>query len=479
MLIYQISKKKSYFTQGFRLILVIIGLISFSGQLISQSCFQDGLSADFHEKRRQAFREMMPDNSVAVFFTAPDKIRANDTYHTYRPDSDFYYFSGLREPNAALILFKDAQKIDGKETTSILYMAERDPRKEQWDGVMLGLEGARKHLGFEVVFSNVDFLKKPTIDWDNFDEFLAYKPVSLEENRHNIRLKSMMDAFYGQVLEDKKPNHNKLNEITNEMRQIKTPEEIVLIKKAVEISGKAHIEAMKSLQPGISERQIQAVHEFVHKSLGAEAEGYAPIVGAGNNSCILHYSESSKENVLEGLMLMDVGAEYRGYSGDITRTVPVKGKFSEEEKAIYQIVLNALNSCIEKAQPGSNFFTIEGTARKILNEGLIDLGLITGAERHPYIPHGTSHHLGLDVHDKGKYTSLEPGMVITVEPGIYIPKGSNVDPKWWGIGIRIEDDILITKDGNENLSKFVPRTIEEIEAVMTNQGILQFWQSQN
>jgi Xaa-Pro aminopeptidase len=254
---------------------------------------------------------------------------------------------------------------------------------------------------------------------------------------------------------------------------VKTSEELVFLEKAIVISGKGHIESFKSIQPGVSEKAIQGVHEFVHKAMGAEDVGYGSIVGSGNNSTILHYVENNVVNLQEGLILMDVGAEYKGYSGDITRTVPVKGVFSPEEKAIYEIVLKALEAGIEACYPGSDFQKVGEVARKVIDEGLVELGIVKPGEKHPYFPHGIGHHLGLDVHDRGGYGKLEPGMVLTVEPGIYIPEGSNTDPKWWKIGVRIEDNILITIDGHKNLSAFVPKTVEDIESIMKEEGILQ------
>jgi Xaa-Pro aminopeptidase len=233
------------------------------------------------------------------------------------------------------------------------------------------------------------------------------------------------------------------------------------------------MEAFRSIQPGTTERGIQGAHEFVHKAMGAEYVGYGSIVGSGNNSTILHYVDNGVVNLQEGVVLMDVGAEYRGYSGDITRTAPVKGVFSPEEKAIYEIVLKALEAGTKACTVGADYREVDAAARKVIDEGLVKLGLVKAGERHPYFPHGIGHHLGLDVHDRGAYGTLAPGMILTVEPGIYIPEGSPLDPKWWKIGIRIEDNILITKEGNENLSEFVPRKIADIEKLMKEEGLLQ------
>lgn len=478
-------QEKLYFNENlmsmkkYNRLLLIIFLFYFQLEINAQSYFADGLPPSFHKERRQALREIMPANSAAVFFNNPVKNRSNDTEFKYRPNSDFYYLTGFREPNAALIILKNPQLVNGRMVNEIIYVQPRDPRKEQWDGERLGVEGVKEKLGFEAVFLNADFLKQPNLDWSNIQPILSFTIGEFEGGSYNAPLKDMAAAFKGFSLVKEAPSSPNLDQLMNQLRVVKTPEEIEVMRKAVEISGKAHVEAFKSIQPGVSERSIQGVHEFVHKVLGAEDIGYSSIVGAGNNSTILHYVENYRTDLQDGLILMDVGAEYRGYSGDITRTVPVKGRFSPEEKAIYEIVLEALEAGIEACQPGSDFQRVGAASRKVIDEGLLRLGLVKKGERHPYFPHGIGHHLGLDVHDRGGYGKLEPGMILTVEPGIYIPEGSPVDEKWWGIGVRIEDNILITEKGNENLSSFVPKTVEDIEAVMKDKGILQKLELEN
>lgn len=262
-------------------------------------------------------------------------------------------------------------------------------------------------------------------------------------------------------------NSGVIAEIMNNLRETKTKEELVLLKKAIEISAVGQVEIMKAMHPGMSETEIQGVHEFVYKKYGAEYEGYPSIVGGGGNGCILHYIENNKPKVGEELVLMDLGAEYHGYTADVTRTIPANGTFTPEQKAIYDIVYDAQEAGIKASVVGANFGGPEQAARKVVNEGLLKLGIISKEEEgRTYFPHGTSHYLGLDVHDKGTYAPFKENTVITVEPGIYIPEGSNCDEKWWGIAVRIEDDILITKDGPVNLSAMAPRTAEAIEALM-------------
>ena len=257
------------------------------------------------------------------------------------------------------------------------------------------------------------------------------------------------------------------------LREVKTAEELKLLTKAVRISAVGQVEVMKAMKPRMSETELQGIHEFVYKKYGAEYEGYPSIVGAGNNGCILHYIENNQTKVGNKLVLMDLGAEYRGFTADVTRTIPATGKFTPAQKAIYDIVYDAQEAGIAAYIIGGNMSKPNELAIKIINQGLFKLGIIKSMdESHPYFPHGTSHHIGLDVHDPGNYGNFEENMVVTMEPGIYIPKGSDCDQKWWGIGIRIEDDILVTKNGPVNLSAEAPRTTKEIEAMMAKKSIL-------
>lgn len=258
-----------------------------------------------------------------------------------------------------------------------------------------------------------------------------------------------------------------LGQIMSSLRETKLPEEMNLLRKAVEISAVGQLEVMKAMHPGMSETEVQGVHEYVYKKYGAEYEGYPSIVGGGNNGCILHYIENNKPSLGNELVLMDLGAEYHGYTADVTRTIPANGVFSPEQKAIYEIVYQAQEAGIAASVVGAPFSAPGTAAAQIVAQGLLDLGIIKEAsEARTYFPHGTSHYLGLDVHDKGTYGPFKAQTVITVEPGIYIPEGSDCDPKWWGIAVRIEDDILITDQGPELLSYMAPRTVAEIEAAM-------------
>ncbi len=265
-----------------------------------------------------------------------------------------------------------------------------------------------------------------------------------------------------------------LVEMMKGLRETKLPEEIKLLRKAINITAVGQVEMMKAMHPNMSESEIQGIHEFVYKKYGSEYEGYPSIVGGGHNGCVLHYIENNKPKVGNDLVLMDLGAEYHGYTADVTRTIPANGKFSAEQKAIYEIVFAAQEAGIQECKVGNSFRSTHLATSKVVNEGLARLGIIATPETpHNYFPHGTSHYLGLDVHDRGTYGNFKPNTIITVEPGIYIPENSPCDKKWWGIAVRIEDDILITDQGFELLSAGAPRKVEEIEKLMKEKSIFE------
>jgi Xaa-Pro aminopeptidase len=257
------------------------------------------------------------------------------------------------------------------------------------------------------------------------------------------------------------------------LREVKTQEELTLLKKAVQISAQGQREVMKAINPNMTEREVQGIHQLVYKKYGAAHEGYPSIVGAGDNACVLHYITNDKTDIENQLILMDLGAEYNGYTADVTRTIPVSGKFTPEQRALYEIVYESQTAGIEAAKKGVSFNTITQICFKVVQEGLLELGIIKNPDEfRRYLPHGVSHHIGLDVHDPRYTPYLKPNMVITVEPGIYIPEGSPCDPKWWDIGIRIEDDILITEGEPINLSADAPRAWDKIESLMNEKSPL-------
>jgi Xaa-Pro aminopeptidase len=433
----------------------------------------DLLPASFHAERREALRRLMPDSTVAVFFAAPIRNRANDVNYDYHADPDFYYLTGLREPNAMLFIFKENQAFDTLLTNELLLVQDRNPREESWTGRRLGPEGAFEQLQVERVLSVRQF-ETLQLDFKSFRKIFAKKLADdLRDDPDDPADLFDLTARFGRRTLGLSLDASSLNKFMSILRQVKLPEEMTLLRKAITISCAAHIELMKALQVGMVEYEAQAIVEYEFRRRGAEAVGYPSICGGGENSCILHYVTNRKPLRGNNLLVIDAGAEYHGYTADITRTLPADGKFSKEERAIYEVVLEAQEAGIAACLQGNEFRTPHKVAVNIIKRRLQELGIIENEEDYGlYFFHGTSHYLGLDVHDAGLYGHLEPGNVITVEPGIYIPEGSPCDPKWWNIGVRIEDNILITTGYPENLSMSIPKTIVEIEAVMRQDSYL-------
>ena len=451
-------------------------LIFSSSSILSGQQYIDDLGSEFHKKKRQEFREQMPQNSIAFFFTAPIMKRSNDTDFMYHQDPNFYYLSGWREPHGVLVIFKDDQQDNNGLYNEILYVREKNEYREMWDGRRLGLNGA-KQMGFDRVKLRSNFIKDP-FQIQNFSNVLS---MDVRDDVRDFKddkydLYDIQNKFL-EIIDDKEElsglgdfkkefKNSSVNNIMSSLRQTKDSLEIKLLTKAIKISSLAQIEVMKAIHGEMTEREVQGIHEFIYRKYGAAHEGYNSIVGAGANSCILHYVTNEDINIDNELILMDLGAEYRGYTADVTRTIPVNGKFSPEQKEIYDLVYESQEEAIKKAIIGNTFNDIYVESLEIISRGLIKLGIINDPkEARKYYPHGVSHHIGLDVHDPGSRT-LEKNMVITVEPGIYIPENSDCDPKWWNIGVRIEDDILITDTEPINLSVDAPRSSNEIEKIM-------------
>lgn len=444
----------------------------------------DFLSTDFHKERRALVRQKMPPNSVSVIFANPVRNRANDVNYVYHQDPNYYYLTGYREPHGVLLIFKDKQDGPNGKYDEILFTQPRNELREMWDGRRLGVEGVKSKLKIKNVYVNRTF-KEYNIDFSQFDKVLFYDfQNDVRDTRTEGDLFDLISWFKEKVrypteisldIEGVVTNLDTrtLDQIMKDLRGIKTPEELDLIRKAVNISTVGQVEVMKAMKPGMGEREVQGIHEFVFKKYGAEYEGYPSIVGAGHNGCILHYVDNYKPSITnDELILMDLGAEYHGYTADVTRTIPVNGKFSKEQKLIYDLVYKSQDEAIKRCKPGASFQKVTALSKDIINKGLAELGIISNAnEDHLYYPHGLSHHIGLDVHDKGNRDKMEENMVITIEPGIYIPEGSDCAKKWWGIAVRIEDDILITAEGYELLSDRAPRKSDEIEALMKQPSI--------
>lgn len=434
----------------------------------------DLISPGFFKKNRERLREKMPKGSVAVFFAAPEKIKSNDVLYEYHQNPDFYYLTGLRETDAILLIFKDPVEIKGKKVKELMYVRERQPKYELWSGRRLGPEGVMQYLQLEMALASKDFLETTDLDFSKFKQIYWKEPDMMPVNDpfRQGDLYDLLNYFFIKTENvQNKLNDKNLSQWMAELREVKHPDELVLLQKAIDITCTAQIELMKKLQPGMKEYQSEAIIEYIFKYSGAEEPGFPSILGSGENSCILHYNTNRRPMKNNDLLIVDIGAEYHGYSADVTRTLPVNGKFSPEQKIIYDLVLKAQEAGIEACRKGNKFWDPHYAALKVIAEGLKELGIINDPDQaNWYFPHGTSHYLGLDVHDAGTYGPLKPGNVITVEPGIYIPEGSPCDKKWWNIGVRIEDDILITEDDPVILSIKAPRTTEEIEKLMNGQN---------
>ncbi len=448
--------------------------------LVDNNLPKDHLPASFHAGRRTALRDMMPDNSVMIVFAYPTRTFSNDVDYLYHANPDMYYFSGYKEPHSLLLIFKDEQTDSSGITYSeALFVQKRNAQAEQWTGKRLGAEGAKTKLGIPMSFNGADF-KDFAIDFSKFDKIIFDRfPADVVNERDGADLFDLIQQFKQKAAipedysKNKRFDNRAYRELTGKLREIKTSEEMSLIRKAVEISCIGQNEVMKAVRPDMSELEIQGLHEYVHKKYGAEEVGYGSIVGSGENGCILHYMENTKTRVGNSLLLMDVGAEYHGYTADVTRTIPAGGKFSAEEKLIYQLVYDAQEAAFKILKDGAKWSDAGNAAKEIIADGLLSLGIIKDKkEVSKYYPHGLSHHIGLDVHDRGASSTLKKDMVITIEPGIYIPEGSNCDKKWWSIGVRIEDDALITENGYELLSNFAPRKIEDIEKMIAQKSAL-------
>lgn len=433
---------------------------------ISQACFAE---------RRRRLIEQLPANSVALIPGASIKARNGENEYAFRQDSDFYYLTGFNEPDSLLVL------IPGREEGQvILFCPPRDRTMEIWTGYRAGPEGCVERFGADQAF-NLDEIDARLPQLLNGRESLYY-PVGAD-----TAFDESVSGWLNELRRDARRGFSApstlvfINDLIHEMRLFKDAEEVELMRAAGEISAQAHIRAMQASRPGLHEYVLEGAIVGYCMQQGARFQSYNPIVGSGENGCILHYDENEAVMQDGDLVLIDAGCEVDGYAGDITRTFPVNGRFSPEQRALYDLVLKTNIECIEAMQVGTPRDDIQTLSVKILTEGLVELGLLKGkvdelieskAYRDFYM-HGIGHWLGLDVHDVGRYKvdgesrPLEPGMVMTIEPGIYVaPDNMDVDARWRGIGIRVEDDILITNEGPEVLTASVPKDADEIEALM-------------
>jgi Xaa-Pro aminopeptidase len=416
-------------------------------------------------------------SGVAIIPTASECLRNGDVLFPFRAASDFYYLTHFPEPEAVAVL------VPGREHGEyILFCRERDPERETWDGRRAGLEGACEHFGADdsFPFSDIDEILPGLLE--NRDKvFYCMGANPGFDNRlmtwvNEVRSKTRAGVTAPAEILD-------LGHILHEMRLVKQRSEKALIRKACKISSLAHTRAMQECRPGMYEYEIEALIQYQFRRAGSESAAYPSIVASGENACILHYTNNDAELRDGELLLIDAGCEVDGYAADISRTFPVNGRFSSEQRCLYEIVLNAQQAAIDAVRPGASWDAPHNAAVRVLTEGLVEHGILSGdtselIEKNVYrrfYMHRTGHWLGMDVHDVGDYKvndtwrELEPGMVLTVEPGLYISAGSEgVDERWWNIGIRIEDDVAVTAKGSEVLSKEAPKQVDDIEHLMNN-----------
>jgi Xaa-Pro aminopeptidase len=430
--------------------------------------------AEFARRRRELM-ELMGTNSIAILPSASEIVRSRDTDYPFRQDSDFHYLTGFPEPDAVLVL------MPGREMGEyVMFCRDKDPKMETWHGRRFGPNGAKKSFGCNDAFPI-----------DDIDDILP----GLMEGRERIyyefgnhrefdnHIMGWINVLRSQVKMGAQPPGEliDLNYILHDMRLIKSKAEQKVMQKVAEISADAHIAAMRVCQPGLNELRIESELKYQFANQGARFEAYSSIVAGGENACILHYIENSAELQDGDLLLIDAGAELEGYAADISRTFPINGKFSDVQKQAYEWVLKANLAGIAAAKPGNPWTAPHDAAVEVLTQGLVAMDILKGDVEQliadeaykPFYMHKTGHWLGLDVHDVGDYLQdkdprpLVEGMVLTVEPALYFaPKTKSLDKKWWGIGIRIEDDILITQKGNKVLTNKVPKTVEAIESLM-------------
>jgi Xaa-Pro aminopeptidase len=427
-----------------------------------------GITNATYKARREHVLKNIPQNSVALIFAADVRNRQNDVDYEYRQSSNLWYLSGMPDANTVLMLVPNGVEIEGKIFKEVMFVPERTVATEVWSGVRMGTAEAETELGIAKAVERNEFLKTlETVLVKNDTLLIANLPTPFIRKPISGKV-TFIEQEEKKFLKEKFPNLvMKPLGILNAMREVKDAEEIALMQAAIDITIEGFKKTMASARPGMAEYQLEAMMEYVFKNLGAEDVGYASIMGSGPNPCILHYTSNRRITKAGELVLADCGAEYRGYTADITRTFPTNGKFTPEQLEIYNLVLQAQEAGIEACRVDNAFKAPHEAAVKVVADGLLKLGIIKKAEDvNHYFMHGTSHYLGLDVHDAGTGGPLKPGVVLTVEPGIYIPKGSPCDKKWWNIGVRIEDDILVTESGPVNMSAKLPRAAKDIEAIM-------------
>lgn len=434
-----------------------------------------GISKTEYARRRKNFMALMEANSIAIIPSARERVRSRDTEYPFRQDSDFYYLTGFDEPDAVLVLMPGR-----RHGQFVLFCRDRDPTMELWLGRRLGPEGVCSKLGADDAFpiGDIDDILPGLIEGRERVYYSMGRSAEFDRQImgwvNNIRAREASGAVPPGEFTD-------LDHMLHEQRLYKSAAEIRIMKRAAQVSAKAHRRAMQACRPGLYEYQLEAELQYEFAMGGARFPAYSSIVGGGANACVMHYVENDAKLRDGDLVLIDAGCELENYASDVTRTFPVGGRFSKEQRQLYDIVLDAQAAAFAEIKPGNHWNQPHDASVRVITEGLVKLGLLKGrvatlikkgAYRDFYM-HRVGHWLGLDVHDVGDYRVdeewrlLEPGMVMTVEPGLYVaPDNRNVAKKWRGIGIRIEDDVVVTDSGFEVLSDGVPKAADDIEALM-------------
>jgi len=437
----------------------------------------------YAERRARLFAQMQP-GAVAVLPTAPEAIRNADTEYPYRHDSHFYYLTGFTEPESALVLVAANGDTPAR---AILFCREKHPEREIWDGYRYGPEAARAAFGFDEAY--------PITELDaRLPALLSNAPALYYALAANSALDARVQGWVKAVREKSRSGvtapsaFHDLLALIDEMRLIKDAQEQAIMLRAGEISGRAHARAMRAARPGVFEYELEAELLYEFRRNGARFPAYTPIVASGANACVLHYIANNRRIEDGELVLIDAGCELDGYASDITRTFPVGGRFSGPQRALYELVLAAQDAALKAIVPGQPYSAMHEAALRVLTQGMLDLGLvdktqygnvedaIAGKAHVPFYMHGTGHWLGMDVHDVGAYRDLArpdkpsrplvPGMTLTVEPGIYVRPGEGVPEQFWNIGIRIEDDVVVTDDGYRILTHAAPKSVADIESLV-------------
>lgn len=437
---------------------LVMALLSYAAPSFSQGA-ADGLPPELYKARREKLMQSLGDSSAMILLSATPKMREWDTPYEYHQDSDFFYATGIDKENCALMLVPQGVDIGGQKAREIVFLPERNPMAERWFGERLGFEEAKSKLLFQEAVANgqlTDYIEK-ILPSTKVIFLPAYDPAFQHDQISNQRFWIERESQKGLRQKNSQLKIKKASTLITAMRTIKSPEELVLMQRVIDLTCASLREAIANVKPGMFEYELEARIEYGFRIRGAEDVSFPSIVGSGPNSTSPHYWENRRKMENGDVVVLDVGADLHNYAADVTRTIPVNGKFSPAQREIYEIVYRAQEAAMQIVKPGVKFSDVHATAKKVIDD--------SGYGK--FFIHGTSHGLGLDTHDPGNYDVLAEGMVFTIEPGIYIPANTEgIDPRYWNIGVRIEDDILVTENGYKLMSSGIPREIAEVEKLM-------------